>query len=54
MATPHVAGLAALLASQGRSNSQIRAAIENTADKISGTGTYFQHGRINAYKAVNY
>jgi thermitase len=54
MATPHVAGLAALLASQGRSNSEIRAAIENTADKISGTGTYFQHGRINAYKAVNY
>ncbi|WP_370589259.1 S8 family peptidase [Thermoactinomyces sp. CICC 10521] len=54
MATPHVAGLAGLLASQGRSNSQIRAAIENTADRISGTGTYFTYGRINAYKAVNY
>ena len=54
MATPHVAGLAALLDSQGRSNTQIRAAIENTADAISGTGTYFEHGRINANKAVNY
>ncbi|WP_376766335.1 S8 family peptidase [Thermoactinomyces mirandus] len=54
MATPHVAGLAALLASQGRSNSQIRAAIENTADQISGTGYYFEHGRINANRAVNY
>jgi thermitase len=54
MATPHVAGLAGLLASQGRSNSQIRAAIQNTADHISGTGTYFTYGRINAYKAVNY
>ncbi|MGA8943329.1 MAG: S8 family peptidase [Thermoactinomyces sp.] len=54
MATPHVAGLAALIASQGKNNSQIRAAIENTADQISGTGYYFQHGRINAYRAVNY
>ncbi len=54
MATPHVAGLAALLSSQGRSNSQVRAAIENTADSISGTGYYFEHGRINAYRAVNY
>jgi thermitase len=54
MATPHVAGVAALLAGQGKSNSQIRAAIENTADQISGTGTYFAHGRVNAYKAVNY
>lgn len=54
MASPNVAGLAGLLAGQGRNNSQIRAAIENTADKISGTGTYFQYGRINAYNAVNY
>jgi len=54
MATPHVAGLAALLASQGRSNSNIRAAIENTADAISGTGTYWVHGRVNAYNAVRY
>nr|WP_241154416.1 S8 family peptidase [Staphylospora marina] len=54
MAAPHVAGLAGLLASQGRSAANIRAAIEQTADKISGTGTYWTHGRINAYKAVNY
>jgi len=54
MATPHVAGLAGLLAAQGRSNSNIRAAIQNTADAISGTGTYWTYGRINAYRAVQY
>ncbi|WP_027955008.1 S8 family peptidase [Halobacillus kuroshimensis] len=54
MAAPHVAGLAGLLASQGRSNSNIRAAIEQTADPISGTGSYFEHGLINSYDAVNY
>ncbi|MGF2615761.1 peptidase S8 [Rossellomorea vietnamensis] len=54
MASPHVAGLAGLLAGQGRSNSQIRAAIEQTADPISGTGTYFEHGRINSNDAVRY
>ncbi|WP_241655870.1 S8 family peptidase [Halobacillus litoralis] len=54
MASPHVAGLAGLLASQGRSNSNIRAAIEQTADPISGTGYYFEHGLINSYDAVNY
>jgi thermitase len=54
MAAPHVAGLAGLLASQGRTASQIRAAIQNTADRISGTGTYWTYGRINAYRAVNY
>jgi thermitase len=54
MASPHVAGLAGLLASQGRSNSQIRQAIEQTTDYVSGTGTYTQHGRINSYDAVRY
>ncbi|MYL49226.1 S8 family serine peptidase [Halobacillus litoralis] len=54
MASPHVAGLAGLLASQGRSNSNIRAAIEQTADPITGTGYYFEHGVINSYDAVNY
>ncbi|WP_173916840.1 S8 family peptidase [Halobacillus sp. Marseille-Q1614] len=54
MASPHVAGLAGLLAGQGRSNSQIRTAIENSADRISGTGSYFEHGRINSQAAVNY
>nr|WP_240512040.1 S8 family peptidase [Paludifilum halophilum] len=53
MATPHVAGLAGLLASQGKNNTQIRSTIENTADSVSGTGTDWIHGRINAEKAVN-
>jgi subtilisin family serine protease len=52
MATPHVAGLAGLLASQGLTNAQIRDRICGTADKISGTSTYWTCGRINAYKAV--
>ncbi|HEX3036497.1 MAG TPA: S8 family serine peptidase, partial [Thermodesulfobacteriota bacterium] len=55
MASPHVAGLAGLLASQGRNNINIRAAIENTTDNI---GLYpianGQKGRINAHKAVDY
>ncbi|MFD1394548.1 S8 family peptidase [Kroppenstedtia eburnea] len=54
MATPHVAGVAGLLASQGRSNSNIRAAIQNSADRISGTGSYWIHGRVNANSAVRY
>lgn len=54
MATPHVAGLAGLLASQERSASEVRSAIEQTADPISGTGTYWENGRINANQAVNY
>ncbi|MGQ0422459.1 S8 family peptidase, partial [Bacillus sp. HC-Mk] len=51
--TPHVAGLAALLAKKGYTNTQIRQIIEKSADKITGTGTYWQNGRINANKAVN-
>nr|AEB91314.1 protease DV1 [uncultured bacterium] len=54
MATPLVAGVAGLLASQGKSASQIRSAIENTATKVSGTGTYFAKGRVNAAGAVRY
>ncbi|WLD93833.1 S8 family peptidase [Alkalihalobacillus sp. AL-G] len=54
MASPHVAGLAGLLAGQGRNNAQIRAAIEQTADNIRGTGSDFAHGRINSYDAVRY
>ncbi len=50
----HVAGVAALLANQGYSITQIRQIIESTTDKISGTGTYWKNGRINAYKAVQY
>jgi thermitase len=54
MATPLVAGIAGLLASQGRTASNIRAAIENTADYVPGTGTYFSKGRVNAADAVRY
>ena len=52
MATPYVAGLAGLLASQGLTNAQIRDRVCSTADKIGGTGTYWSCGRINAYRAV--
>ena len=52
MATPHAAGLAGLLSSQGLTNAQIRDRICNTADQISGTGSSWSCGRINAYRAV--
>ncbi|MFQ6340961.1 S8 family peptidase [Bacillus sp. AF62] len=52
MATANVSGVVALLASQGFSNIQIRDAIEKSADKIPGTGEYWKHGRVNAYKAL--
>ena len=54
MSTPFVSGLAALLFGQnpGWSNSQVRSQIETTADKITGTGTYWTYGRINACSAV--
>lgn len=55
MATPFVSGLAGLLFGEDSilNNSQVRKAIEETADKISGTGTYWGKGRINAYQAVS-
>jgi thermitase len=55
MATPFVAGLAGLLFGQDPSptNTQVRALIQNTADPIPGTGTYWIHGRINAHSAVS-
>jgi thermitase len=54
MATPHVAGLAALVWARGScpTNSCVRNKIETTADPIPGTGQYWRWGRINAYKAV--
>jgi fibronectin type 3 domain-containing protein len=54
MATPFVAGLAGLIWSTGygTSNTSVRSRIESTADAITGTGTYWQYGRINASKAV--
>ncbi len=55
MSAPFVSGLAALVWSTayGTGATTVRARIENTADTISGTGTYWQKGRINAFKAVS-
>ncbi len=55
MASPHVAGLAALIwpTPYGGSNTKVRKQIEGTADKISGTGKYWTYGRINALRAVS-
>lgn len=57
MASPHVAGLAALLYTvvadsngDGRLNDEVRAQIEAAADPIASSGA--GNGRINAYKAV--
>ncbi|MBU2592526.1 S8 family peptidase [Patescibacteria group bacterium] len=54
MSTPFVSGLAALLFGQnpGWTNSQVRNRIETTSDAISGTGFYWDYGRINACNAV--
>jgi thermitase len=54
MATPHVAGLAALLwsTSWGTSAQAVVQRIESTADHIPGTGTDWQYGRIDALAAV--
>ncbi|WP_107728632.1 peptidase S8 [Desmospora activa] len=54
MATPFAAGVAGLLASQGRSANEVKDALLNSAEPISGTGTYWQHGRIDAAAAVKY
>lgn len=55
MATPYVSGLAALVWAKGdcATNACVRDRIEQTADKVSGTGTYWTWGRINAYNAVS-
>ena len=56
MATPHVAGLAALLAGQYPTftPAQIEGAIENTAFDLGASGydIYYGYGRIDAYKAI--
>ena len=58
MASPHAAGLAALVYSvvtdldgNGRLNDEVRSRIETTADNISSVGA--GSGRINAYMAVS-
>lgn len=58
MASPHVAGLAALIWSKnlGLSNSQVRKCIENTCDNIDSKNPAYSgllgKGRINAYRAL--
>jgi thermitase len=54
MASPVVAGTAALAWSShtGATNTSVRADIESSADKIAGTGTNWEHGRVNANNAV--
>jgi len=56
MASPHVAGLAALIISSDPtlSNEEVRTVIRSTADEFGDPGfdIYGGHGRINAYNAV--
>jgi thermitase len=62
MASPHVAGVAGLVRStsfcpydsatpSGTANC-IRSRIEDKADAIPGTGTYWAYGRVNANNSV--
>src|SRR5205823_5931944 len=54
MASPHVAGLAALLwaTTYGTSANAVVSRLEATADPIAGTGANWLYGRINAQAAV--
>lgn len=54
MSTPHVSGIAALVwaTSLGTSNQAVRDRIEQTADAIPGTGSFWTWGRVNACNAV--
>lgn len=54
MSTPFVSGLAALVWSTdyGTSAQSVRDQIEQTADVVPGTGSYWRWGRINACNAV--
>jgi thermitase len=59
MSAPFVAGAAGLIWSSvpdangdGRTNDDVRSRIENYADDIPGTGTYWSAGRLNACNAA--
>jgi thermitase len=54
MSSPIVAATAALAwaSHPGATSTSVRAIVESTADPISGTGTYWAHGRVNADSAV--
>jgi serine protease len=56
MASPHVAGVAALLFSQGIADARsVRAALEQTAEDLgaSGRDDQFGYGLINPAKALS-
>ena len=55
MASPIVAGVAALVwnTPAGTANSTVREKVQSTADNIDGTGTLWEHGRVNACEAVD-
>jgi hypothetical protein len=54
MATPHVAGVAALIwaTEYGTSNQAVVARLFSTVDKVAGTGNTVKYGRVNAMAAV--
>lgn len=57
MASPHVAGVAALIIGKNGGEmdpSEVTKQLFNTADKIDGNGisAYFGYGRVNAFRAV--
>ena len=60
MATPHVAGIAAMLWAHlpTPTNAQVRSSIENSAEEVGAMGQNFlawvQHGRVNLYEALMY
>ncbi len=55
MATPFVSGVAGLVFADHPSwtNTQVRNKIESSADRIFGTGFYWQYGRVDACGAVD-
>jgi serine protease len=58
MASPHVAGVAALVLSAHPTytNEQVRAALQSTAKDLGKAGwdKYYGYGLVNAYAAVNW
>jgi thermitase len=54
MATPHAAGVAALIwaTSYGTSNQAVVTRLLSTADRVAGTGSEWIYGRVNAAAAV--
>jgi len=58
MASPHVAGVAALVLSAHPTytNEQVRTALQSTAKDLGTAGwdKYYGYGLVNAYAAVNW